>query len=346
MNYNRRTGVVASPKRRWVKPLLLAVAVVAVLAAAGAIALRYAYTSGLKPVDGSSQVIQTITIEEGATLGEISDQLKEAGLIRSTWAFEWYAGTHGVRNALQAGTYTFSPSHSVAQIIAQLSHGKVTTDLVTILPGQRLSAIRESLIAYGFSEREVDAALNPATYLGHPALADKPLGASLEGYIYPETFHRTSATTAQSIIGLSLDEMAKVLTQDIRDGIKAQGLTVHEGIILASIIGKEVSDSNPNDRPQAAQVFLKRLNIGMRLQSNATDSYPSDYDTYSIPGLPPAPLSNVTGSMLAAVAAPAATNYLYFVSGSDCVTRFSATEAEHQALIGQHGVARAEDHCT
>lgn len=344
MIYSRRSGV-AAPKRRWLRWVLVGVAIVVLLAAAGVLTLRYAYTNGLKPMNATSQEVQTITIEEGATLGEIADQLQEAGLIRSTWAFRWYARNHGVRNALQAGTYSLSPSYSVAQIIAQLSHGKVTTNLVTILPGQRLSAIRESLIAYGFSERDVDEALNPATHLGHPALAEKPVSASLEGYIYPETFHRTSTTTAQAIVGLALDEMAKALTEDIRNGIKAQGLTVHEGIILASIVGKEVSDNNPNDRPQAAQVFLKRLSIGMRLQSNATDSYPSDYDTYSIPGLPPAPLSNVTRSALAAVAHPASGDYLYFVSGSDCVTRFSASEAEHQALISQYGVARPEDHC-
>src|SRR5690606_37142837 len=115
---------------------------------------------------------------------------------------------------------------------------------------------------------------NPAAYLGHPALEGKPLGASLEGYLYPESFQRTGATTVQSIISQSLDEMAEALTPDIRAGIAAQGLSIHEGIILASIVGKEVSGKNPADRPQAAQVFLKRLKIGMRLQSNATDNYP------------------------------------------------------------------------
>lgn len=330
----------------WAKWMLLALAVVAVLAAAGGLWARNAYLNGLKPVDANSQAVRTITIESGATAEEIADQLKAAGLIRETWVFRWYVDRNGVRNSLQAGTYELSPSQSLAQIVAQLSHGKVTTNLVTILPGQRLSAIREALIAQGFSERDVDAALNPAAYTGHPALVDKPLGASLEGYIYPESFHKTSTTTPQTIIGLALDEMAKVLTPDIRAGIQAQGLSVHEGIILASIVGKEVSDKNPADRPQVAQVFLKRLKIGMKLQSNATDNYPPNFDTYSIPGLPPAPLSNVTKSALEAVAKPAATDYLYFVTGRDCVTRFSATLAEHEALKQQYGVARAEDRCT
>lgn len=335
------------PKRRfpWLKALVIAVAAVALLAvAAGALAYGM-YTNGIKPVNSNDDTVQTVVIPEGATLGEIADQLKQDGLIRNTWAFRWYASRHGVRNALQAGTYDFTPSQSTAQIIAQLSHGKVTTGLVTILPGRRLSSIRDSLISYGFSENEVDAALNPALYAGHPALIDKPLGASLEGYLYPESFHRTGTTSVQTIIGWSLDEMAEVLTPDIRAGILAQGLSVHEGIILASIVGREVGDGNPDDRPRVAQVFLKRLQLGMKLQSNTTDNYPADYDTYAIAGLPPGPLSNVTKSALAAVAAPANTNYLYFVTGRDCVTRFGATLAEHEAFIQQHGVARAEDHC-
>lgn len=336
-------------KRRglsWLKLGLLAIAALVVLVTAGGLWVWSTYTNGLKPVNAGSQEVRTVTIESGATLGEIADQLKTAGLIRETWVFRWYVDRNGVRNSLQAGTYELSPSQSLAQIVAQLSHGKVTTNLVTILPGQRLSAIRDALIAEGFSERDVDAALNPAAYTGHPALVDKPIGASLEGYIYPESFHKSSATSPQVIIGLALDEMAEALTPEIRTGILAQGLSLHEGIILASIVTKEVSDKNPDDRAKVAQVFLKRLKIGMKLQSDATNNYPPDYDTYAIPALPPAPLSNVTKSALAAVAAPADTDYLYFVSGRDCVTRFSASQAEHEALIQQYGVARPEDRCT
>jgi conserved hypothetical protein TIGR00247 len=330
----------------WLKRILIVLAALVVLAAAGGLWVRSAYLNGLKPVDSSSQEVRTITIESGATPAEIAEQLKNAGLIRSTWVFRWFVNRSGVQGSLQAGTYELSPSQSLEQIVAILSHGKVTTNPIAILPGQRLSSIREMLITEGFSERDVDAALNPANYADHPALTDKPLGASLEGYLYPESFHKTSATTPQEIVKQALDEMAKALTPDIREGIKAQGLTVHEGIILASVVGKEVSDNNPDDRPKVAQVFLKRLKIGMKLQSDATNNYPPSFDTYSIAGLPPEPLSNVTQSMLAAVASPASTDYLYFVTGRDCVTRFSATLAEHEAFIQQHGVARPEDNCT
>jgi UPF0755 protein len=335
-------------KRRlsWIAWVLFGLAGLVVLFAAGGLGVRQTYLNGLKPVDSSIQEAQTITIESGTTTEAIAKQLKDAGLIRSAWVFRWYVGRSGAQGSLQAGTYELSPSQSVEQIVAILSHGKVKANLITILPGQRLSSIREMLISEGFSERDVDAALNPANYTGHPALVDKPIGASLEGYLYPESFHKTSATTPQTIIKQSLDEMAEALTPDIRAGIQAQGLTVHDSIILASIVGKEVSDNKSDERPKVAQVFLKRLKIGMKLQSDTTNNYPPSFDTYSITGLPPEPLSNVTKSALAAVAAPANTDYLYFVTGRDCVTRFSATLAEHEAFIRQHGAARAEDHCT
>lgn len=103
------------------------------------------------------------------------------------------------------------------------------------------------------------------------------------------------------------------------------------------------------ERAQVAQVFLKRLNMGMKLESDATASYGailagqepsltynSPYNTYAHPGLPPGPISNVSETSLAAVAHPATTDWLYFVSGDDGVTYFSKTLAEHEALTAQH----------
>ncbi len=333
-------------RRRWLKVVLVCLVVLVLAAIGGGLAGRAVYQKGLEPVNAGSEEMRKLTVREGATLDEIAKQLKDEGLIHEAWIFKLYVNLKGVRANLQAGTYVLSPSQSLEQIVAQLTHGKISTNLITILPGQRIEDIRETLIAYGFGEGEVDEALNPVVYAGHPALADKPFGASLEGYIYPESFHVAADTSARTVISLALDQMASALTPDVRAGIVAQGLTVHEGVILASIVGKEVSDKNPLDRSQAAQVFLKRLKIGMKLQSNTTDTYPPTYDTYSIPALPPGPLSNVTATSLQAVASPAATDYLYFVSGRDCVTRFSSTAGEHESLRQQYGVARAEDHCT
>jgi len=155
---------------------------------------------------------------------------------RSAWAFEWYVRNHDAREALQAGTYPLRPNQSVEEIVSILTNGKVSTDLVTLLPGKRLDQIKSTLMNYGFSEESVEAALNPMLYSDHPALVDKPEGASLEGYIYPESFQKTAATEPEQIIRKALDEMHEILTPQLRAGITRQGLTVHQGIILASIV--------------------------------------------------------------------------------------------------------------
>lgn len=310
--------------------------------------IRHSYYTNLEPVS-QSQKSELVTIEKGATAAEIAVTLKKSGLIRQTWAFEWYVRNHNLRDKLQAGTYYIQPSQSVPEIAEILTKGQVATDMVTILPGKRVDQIRQALVNGGFKPDDVEAAFDPALYANHPALVDKPAGASLEGYLYPETFQKDPETKPQVIITASLDQMQKYLTPEVRAGFVKQGLTVHQGIILASIVEKE--SGRAEDRPIVAQVFLSRIRQNMALESDATTSYgavldgkapthdyKSPYNTYQNPGLPPGPISNVSVSSLRAVAFPADTDYLYFVAGHDCKTRFSKTLKEHEAFIDQYGV--------
>lgn len=333
-------------KRRWPKRLLILGIVLVVLVVGSTIIVRQKYTDGLKPVNSSTQS-QTITIKSGATVAEIAKMLEEKRLIRSAWAFKLYVSSKEVRGALQAGTYEIEPSQSAQEIVAQLTHGKIATSLVTILPGQRLDQIRTRLIKDGFSEKNVDVALEPTNYRGHPALVDKPEGASLEGYLYPDSFQKSADTDPGLIIRQSLDAMDKRLTPERRSAFAKQNLSVYQAITLASIIEKEVPSAD--DRKKVAQVFLKRLRSDMRLESDATASYGavlageeptsnynSPYNTYLHKGLPPSPVSNVSESSLEAVAHPANTDWLYFVSGDDRKTYFSKTLADHEELVRQH----------
>ncbi|HSX17327.1 MAG TPA: endolytic transglycosylase MltG [Patescibacteria group bacterium] len=336
------------PKRHLVKRLVVVVIIVILLLIAGTIAVRHVYFENLKPVSTTSQQGQRITVQKGATVDEIAKQLKDAGLIRSTWAFRLYVSSKEVRDQLEAGTYVLEPSLSVPEIVSQLTHGKVATDLVTIIPGQRIDQIRNTLKNYGFSDAEVAKALDPATYAGNPALVDKPSGVgTLEGYIYPDSYQKTSATDAQQVVAAALKEMDGKLTPELRAAFAAHGLSTYDGLILASIIEQEVS--NPADRAQAAQVFLKRISIGMPLGSDVTAYYgsiaagkepsllfDSPYNTRLHTGLPPTPISNASQGSLEAAAHPATTDYLYFVAGDDGTTHFSHTLAEHEAATAQY----------
>jgi len=335
------------PKRRLAKRLLIAAAVVVVLLVGATAYVRHVYFENLKPVSTVAQKTHLITIEQGATVDEIAAQLKSAGLIRSTWAFRLYVSSKEVRDELEAGTYSFESGQSVPEIVSQLSHGKVATDLVTIIPGQRIDQIRTTLINYGFAKADVDAALEPSSYPDSRVLVDKPSAVGLEGYIYPDSYQKTGATTPQQIISAALAEMDTKLTPDLRAAFAQQGLSTYEGLVLASIVEQEVSHST--DRAMAAQVFLKRLHSDMNLGSDVTAlygsrlagqtgslTYDSPYNTLIHKGLPPAPISNVSDSSLQAVAHPATTDYLYFVAGDDGVTHFTHTFEEHEAAAKQY----------
>jgi len=325
---------------------IVAALVIAVIASVAIV--RHTYYQNLKPVS-ASEVNKLFTIELGSTASQIAADLESEGLIRKAWAFEWYIRNHNLRDKLQAGTYYIQPSQDIPTIATILTKGQVATDLVTILPGKRIDQLQQAFVNSGFAPDDVETAFNPALYANHPALVDKPATASLEGYIYPESFQKSPDTKPQTVITQALDEMQKYLTPDIRAGFVKQGLTVHQGVILASIVEKEVGKAD--DRPIVAQVFLSRLRQNIALESDATTSYgaildgkapthdyDSPYNTYKYPGLPPSPISNVSVSSLKAVAFPANTDYLYFVAGHDCTTRFSKTLKEHEAFIQKHGV--------
>ena len=336
----------AKVRKPWLKRTLLAVGIVAALLVVAVVVTWRLYSQSLHPVS-THAAAQSVTVSNGMSPSRIASLLQDKQLIRNAWTFEIYVRHMGVAADLQAGTYSLSPTQSVQDIVAQLTHGKVTTELVTILPGQRLDQIQRSLINDGYSEIDVIAALQPGAYEDNAALADKPAGNSLEGYLYPDSFQRTDGTDVSTIVQQSIAQMQRRLTPDIRAAFTQNGLSTYEGIILASIVEQEVS--HQSDRAQAAQVFLKRLDIGMLLGSDVTAlygsrlagqgallSYDTPYNTRLHAGLPPTPISNVSDSSLQAVAHPADTNWLFFVAGDDGTTHFSRTLAEHESLAQRY----------
>lgn len=329
-------------RKLWLPVLVLA----ALIIFGGVAGLRVWYNHDLQPVS-TSTTAQYFTVTSGTGVNEIAVNLQQAGLIRSAKAFETYVRSNELQTSLQAGTYTLSPSMTVQQIVDKLVKGNVTRNLLTILPGLRVDEIEQAFAKAGYSQSEIDKAFNPATYAGDSALASLPPGASLEGYLYPDSFQKEANTPAQTIVQESLDEMQQHLTSDITNGFAAEGLSTFQGITLASIVTQESGD--PKQQPTIAQIFLNRLKQGMMLQSNVTANYAADiagvarnvnidspYNTYLHIGLPPGPISNVNAAALQAVAHPASTSYLYFVAGDDGVIHYSSTEAEHQQAVQQY----------
>lgn len=190
--------------------------------------------------------------------------------------------------------------------------------------------------------------MNAAQYQNkYSMFANKPAGTTLEGFLYPDSFEKDPTTKVSNIITESLTEMQEKLTPDIVSGFAQQGLNIYQGVTLASIVEQEVN--KPVDKPIVAQVFISRLHAGMNLGSDVTAyygsllagqtpslSYDSPYNTLLNPGLPPGPISNVDETYLEAVAHPANSNYLYFVTGDNGVTYYSQTLQEHDAQTQQY----------
>lgn len=317
-----------------------------VLLLAAGFGIRQFYQTNLAPVSDSDASIEVV-IEPGATSKQVASQLAEQELIRSARVFEWYVRVQNAGDRIQAGNYLLKPSMTTPQIVDIIIGGKATQELVTILPNQTIPQIRQALIDAGFTQADVDAALEPTQYESLPVLASKPVGASLEGFLFPESFERTAQTTPQDIIKQSLSEMDEQLTIERLQAFTARGLSTYEALIIASIVEAEASD--PEDRRQIAQVFLTRLERGISLGSDVTAfygavidgatpsvGYDSPYNTRIYEGFPPTPISNVSPSSLDAVAFPADTDWLFFVAGDDGTTYFSKTDEEHERLTEQY----------
>lgn len=316
------------------------------IAGTGYATLQIWYRHNLSAVSSSTNTVY-FTIEKGDSVKKIATNLKRTGLIRSTFSFQSYVRGNNLFDSLQYGTYSLSPSMNVQTIVKKFSSGQIATNLVTILPGKRLDQIKQTFLQSGFTSSEVETAFNPKTYGGIPALASLPAGASLEGYLYPDSYQKDSATTATDIVKESLNEFEKKLTPAVIKGFAKQGLNTYEGIILSSIVYAE--SDNPDYQSTIAQVFLSRLNQGMMLGSDVTAFYgakiagvepsvgfDSAFNTRIHTGLPPGPIGNFNASALTAVASPDSTDFLYFVADENGGVHFTRTEAEHEAAISKY----------
>lgn len=334
------------------------IAVIAILVL-GVVAVLGWYQLALRPPVSGDPTHIRVTITKGSSPSEIGALLEEKKIIRSKLAFDIYTRLKDTRNNLQAGTFSLSPAESTAQIVGHLMAGASEEYEVTFYPGATLNikstsadttpSHRQALQKLGFSDDEITEAFNTSYAADYPVLfADKPASADLEGYIYGETYRVASGSTVKQILMRTFDEFeAQIKQENLVELYQQQGLTLYEGITLASIIQREVP--NDDDQKQVAQIFFTRLHSGMMLGSDVTYHYAADirgvprthtlddpYNTRINAGLPPGPIASPGISSLRAGASPASGDYVYFLSGDDDKTYFATTNEEHEANIVNH----------
>lgn len=319
---------------------IIAIVVLVLVAIAG---LFIWYFGGLNPVNSHDSSRKRVEIASGTNVEQIATTLKTAGVIRDETIFRLYTELTHTKDHLQAGVYLFSPSQSLQTIVDALVAGKTDAFSVTIPPGLRLDQLKRILLSAGFKSDAIDAAY-AATY-SEPLFATKPASSSLEGFIFPDTYQVDGTTTVMSLLDRSFKEFDKKITDaQLIPKLQAEGLSLYQGITLASIIEREVT--SPSDQKQVAQVFLLRLKMGMPLGSDVTYLYgayllgvgpsptlDSPYNTRIVTGLPPGPIANFNFAALQAVTSPAAGDYLYFVAGDDGTTHFANTLDEHDQNV-------------
>ncbi len=361
-------SISGSPARRKIMKIVAIIGAVVVL---GCVGIAIWYNSAISAIDDSTNckndnsstdekscTYVEFAVEDGSTVSTIADLLKKANLIKSSLAFKVFAKLAGNSNELKAGSYKFAPFMSVSQIYAKLLEGSTGANVftITIKPGETLAQIKQTLLAAGYSASEIESAFSK-NYV-HPVLRDKPASASLEGYLFGETYEFYKGESVENIIERMLDELYSVVKEnDLINKFAALGYDLHEGIIIASIVQKEAGVVSEDNQKKVAQVFWTRLKYGMALGSDVTASYAADqvdparaiytdnasvldidscYNTRKYSGLPCGPISNPGATVLISTANPADTTYLYFLTGDDYLMYYSSTEDEHLQNIYDH----------
>ncbi len=300
------------------------------------------YRFQLRPVNRHNHLPVTFIINSGEGSSKIAASLESEHLIRNRQAFLLYVSLNRLRTKLESGYYLLSQAESAATIAKTIGGGRVVTNRLVIPEGATLAQVSSLMAHSGLSQASIDQALR-GNY-SYPFLANRPAGISLEGYLFPDTYSVTPNSSAQDVVTAMLSNFGNKVTPEIQQGLAAQGLSLQQGITLASIVEREVA--NAADRPIVAQVFLKRLKLGMPLESDVTVKYgasllgasfstqlDSPYNTYLRPGLPIGPICNPGLDAVAAIIHPAATDYLFFVSDSAGHTYFAKTLAGHEQNV-------------
>lgn len=302
------------------------------------------YQYNLRPVSASTQE-KVVIIAKGDSVDTIANRLADNGLIRSNSAFTVYVTLHGLRGRLQTGAYQLTPNQTTKEIARAITAGKTAQEKITIPEGFTISAIRARVVANGMNGEAFDAALQQD--LTGTKAAQRPAGTSLEGYLFPDTYVITPSTTEQQLVRSMIDHFDAKVTDDIIAGFAAQGLSLHQGLTLASMVEREVSI--PADRKLVAGVFLNRLKIGQKLESDVTVDYgrallgkpfntglDSPYNTYRIPALPIGPICNPGLESMRAVGNPTASGNYYFLAGKDGTTHYAVTADQHYANVQKY----------
>ncbi len=311
---------------------------------------RYVEILVKSPFDPNSKANFVFEIKRGESLSEISKRLKKEGLIKSSFWFDFYVKRANKENSLKAGKYLFSPNMSISEIASKIIFGDVFLDLVylQIPEGFTLSDISKRAKQKGISGKDITKFTVEDFKDKYSFLANIPEDASLEGFLFPDTYkYEKDKVNTEVVVKSMLDNFDKKFTKKMREDARVKGKSIYEIVIMASILEKEVKTKE--DMKLASGVLWRRIELDMPLQVDATSIYQKEegtstaqairqdnpYNTYLNKGLPKGPISNPGLSALEAALYPEKSNYLFYLSKPNGETVFSETYKEHLEAINK-----------
>lgn len=287
------------------------------------------------------------TLKHGSSLRSVARQLTEAGLLREPWTFAIWARVKNKEGQIKAGSYALDRELTPLQLFQMLTRGDVSQSEMAFIEGWTFRQMRKALDEHA-------AVKHDSTGLSDQEILQR-LGASetnAEGLFFPDTYYFSAGMSDLSILKRAHAAMQARLAEAWRErSTDLPFSTPYEALIMASIVEKETGQAR--ERPQIAAVFINRLHINMRLQTDPTVIYglgnqfdgnlrkrdllaDTPYNTYTRNGLPPTPIAMPGWGSIYAVMHPATSKALYFVGKGDGTHQFSASLAEHNRAVARY----------
>ncbi len=344
----------AAPRRgRGCLPLILVVLFLlpAAVGIPGVIGYAWVDHQLHQPANSGSGKVRFV-VPPGATFRQVAASLHQAGLVDSELVFDLYARYRHLDRSVEAGAYELERNLTMVQILQALQVARPEELFITIPEGFTIQKTASKLDGTGIMKGSTYIDLATHGEFDVPIVKGRPSGASLEGFLFPDTYLVARSATAKDLITLQLKEFQQHWNSDRQAAAAQRKLSAFEIVTLASLIEREAKFDE--DRPRVASVIYNRLAQGMLLQIDATVLYAkgvwqstvtlddrkvaSPYNTYLHPGLPAGPIANPGLKSIDAALQPAQTDYLFYLSDPQGHNHYASTNEEFGRLLRQYGL--------
>ena len=320
------------------------------------ILVLFFYTSVNLPLTCQEECNFSIT--KGENLKSIANRLRNEKYISSSILFQFYVKIKGLEKNIKAGDYQFVSPLTIADITEVITNGKLTNNhSFLVLEGETMLEIEENLKEKGL----IDKSASLKEWKIGDFLEKKyfdifskiPIDASLEGYLFPDSYHLPQGLEEKEIFSMFIDNFVSKTENDLFFDIKEQKRSFYEILTMASLLEKEVREET--DKRMVADIIWRRLDTNFLLQIDATICYAkfqsfkkctlirelfelnSPYNTYLYKGLPPTPINNPGIESMQTALNPLANDYWYYMTDRETgKTIFSETFKEHLEARGKY----------